>query len=53
MNAVISARTPEKFNSAGARKLPGHLGLVITGVSESRVIGKLPVAEAACHEGEP
>jgi uncharacterized protein (TIGR00369 family) len=45
-NAVISARTPERFNSAGARKLPGHLGIVITEVSESRVSGELPVVEA-------
>jgi hypothetical protein len=26
----ISVRTPEKFNSIGARKLPGHLGIIIT-----------------------
>jgi 1,4-dihydroxy-2-naphthoyl-CoA hydrolase len=39
-------RTPEQFNSAGARKLPGHLGVVITEVSASRVSGELPVVEA-------
>jgi 1,4-dihydroxy-2-naphthoyl-CoA hydrolase len=39
-------RTPERFNSAGARKLPGHLGIVITEVGESRVAGELPVVES-------
>jgi len=39
-------RTPEGFNSAGARKLPGHLGIVITEVNESRVVGELPVVES-------
>jgi 1,4-dihydroxy-2-naphthoyl-CoA hydrolase len=38
-------RTPEKFNIAGARKLPGHLGIVITEVGASRVSGELPVVE--------
>jgi 1,4-dihydroxy-2-naphthoyl-CoA hydrolase len=38
-------RTPERFNKAGAAKLPGHLGLVITEVSESRVVGELPVVQ--------
>jgi 1,4-dihydroxy-2-naphthoyl-CoA hydrolase len=38
-------RTPERFNSAGARKLPGHLGIVITEVTDSRVAGELPVVE--------
>jgi uncharacterized protein (TIGR00369 family) len=42
----IAKRTPERFNSAGARKLPGHLGIVITEVSESRVEGELPVVES-------
>ena len=41
-----SGRTPERFNSAGARKLPGHLGIVITEVSDSRVVGELPVVES-------
>jgi 1,4-dihydroxy-2-naphthoyl-CoA hydrolase len=36
-------RTPERFNSAGAGRLPGHLGIVITEVSASRVSGELPV----------
>jgi 1,4-dihydroxy-2-naphthoyl-CoA hydrolase len=39
-------RTPQGFNSAGARKLPGHLGIVITEVSASRVSGELPVVES-------
>ena len=39
-------RTPQRFNSVGAGKLPGHLGIVITEVSESRVSGELPVVEA-------
>lgn len=39
-------RTPQRFNSAGAGKLPGHLGIVITEVSASRVSGELPVVES-------
>jgi 1,4-dihydroxy-2-naphthoyl-CoA hydrolase len=39
-------RTPQGFNSIGARKLPGHLGIVITEVSASRVSGELPVVES-------
>jgi 1,4-dihydroxy-2-naphthoyl-CoA hydrolase len=39
-------RTPQRFNSAGAGKLPGHLGIVITEVSTSRVSGELPVVES-------
>ena len=39
-------RTPETFNSIGARKLPGHLGIVITEVSGLRVSGELPVVES-------
>jgi uncharacterized protein (TIGR00369 family) len=42
----IAMRTPESFNRAGARKLPGHLGIVITEVGESRVCGELPVIES-------
>jgi 1,4-dihydroxy-2-naphthoyl-CoA hydrolase len=42
----ISVRTPEKFNSIGARKLPGHLGIIITEVSASRVSGELGVVES-------
>jgi 1,4-dihydroxy-2-naphthoyl-CoA hydrolase len=41
-----SRRTPERFNSAGAGKLPGHLGIVITEVSDLRVAGELPVVES-------
>jgi 1,4-dihydroxy-2-naphthoyl-CoA hydrolase len=41
-----SRRTPESFNSAGVRKLPGHLGIVITEVSDTRVAGELPVVES-------
>ena len=39
-------RTPQKFNSIGVGKLPGHLGIVITEVSASRVSGELPVVES-------
>jgi 1,4-dihydroxy-2-naphthoyl-CoA hydrolase len=39
-------RTPQTFNGIGARKLPGHLGIVITEVSASRVIGELAVVES-------
>jgi 1,4-dihydroxy-2-naphthoyl-CoA hydrolase len=39
-------RTPAWFNKAGAAKLPGYLGVVITEVSESRVVGELPVVES-------
>jgi 1,4-dihydroxy-2-naphthoyl-CoA hydrolase len=47
MSDILSPRrTPERFNSAGARKLPGHLGIVITEVSDSRVAGELPVVES-------
>jgi uncharacterized protein (TIGR00369 family) len=47
MNTEFTAmRTPEAFNLAGARKLPGHLGIIITEVSASRVIGELPVVES-------
>jgi len=42
----ITARTPEAFNQAGARKLPGHLGIVITEVSAARISGELPVVES-------
>jgi 1,4-dihydroxy-2-naphthoyl-CoA hydrolase len=42
----ITLRTPQRFNSVGAGKLPGHLGIVITEVSASRVSGELPVAES-------
>lgn len=47
MSEAPSAKhTPERFNSAGARKLPGHLGIVITEVSDTRVAGELPVVES-------
>lgn len=39
-------RTPQRFNSIGVGKLPGHLGIVITEVGASRVSGELPVVEA-------
>jgi uncharacterized protein (TIGR00369 family) len=42
----IATRTPEAFNRAGARKLPGHLGIIITDLSASRVSGELPVVES-------
>src|SRR5260370_18997008 len=42
----MTMRTPEAFNQAGARKLPGHLGIIITEVSAARVSGELPVAES-------
>ena len=51
----ITMRTPEAFNQAGARKLPGHLGIIITEVSAARVTGELPVVEAvmAPNQGRP
>ena len=42
----LALRTPHSFNSIGARKLPGHLGIVITEVSASRVSGELAVVES-------
>jgi 1,4-dihydroxy-2-naphthoyl-CoA hydrolase len=41
-----SLHTPQRFNSAGAGKLPGHLGIVIVEVNDSRVVGELPVVES-------
>jgi 1,4-dihydroxy-2-naphthoyl-CoA hydrolase len=43
---LITARTPEAFNQAGTRKLPGHLGIIITEVCAARVSGELPVVES-------
>jgi 1,4-dihydroxy-2-naphthoyl-CoA hydrolase len=37
--------TPEGFNGIGTGKLPGHLGIVITAVSESQVEAELTVNE--------
>lgn len=42
----LSLRTPQTFNNVGARKLPGHLGILITEVSAGRVSGELPVVES-------
>jgi 1,4-dihydroxy-2-naphthoyl-CoA hydrolase len=42
----LSARTPQRFNSIGVGKLPGHLGIIITEVSAARVSGELPVVES-------
>jgi 1,4-dihydroxy-2-naphthoyl-CoA hydrolase len=42
----ITLRTPEGFNSIGARKLPGHLGIIITEVSATRVSGELTIVES-------
>ena len=42
----LTRLTPQGFNSVGARKLPGHLGIVITEVSAARVSGELPVVES-------
>lgn len=41
----LALRTPQTFNVIGARKLPGHLGILITEVSASRLSGELPVSE--------
>jgi 1,4-dihydroxy-2-naphthoyl-CoA hydrolase len=41
-----SIHTPQRFNSAGAGKLPGHLGIVIVEVNLARVVGELPVVES-------
>jgi 1,4-dihydroxy-2-naphthoyl-CoA hydrolase len=45
-DAFKSLRTPENFNKAGASKLPGHLGVIITEVNESRIVGELAVGES-------
>jgi 1,4-dihydroxy-2-naphthoyl-CoA hydrolase len=37
--------TPESFNGIGTGKLPGHLGIVITHVSESEVGAQIAVNE--------
>ena len=37
--------TPEQFNTFGARCLPGHLGIVITGVNGTEVRSELPVRQ--------
>jgi 1,4-dihydroxy-2-naphthoyl-CoA hydrolase len=37
--------TPERFNSAGLGKLPGHLGIVILIIGKTEVIGELPVTQ--------
>lgn len=42
----LTVRTPQSFNAIGAGKLPGHLGIVITEVSASRVSGQLAVVES-------
>ncbi len=39
-------RTPEGFNGIGARKLPGHLGIVITEINAARVNGELTIVES-------
>jgi 1,4-dihydroxy-2-naphthoyl-CoA hydrolase len=38
--------TPEYFNERGVGKLPGHLGIIITHISEAQVIGELPVLQS-------
>jgi uncharacterized protein (TIGR00369 family) len=38
--------TPEHFNQRGVGHLPGHLGIVITQVSEREVRSELPVHQA-------
>jgi 1,4-dihydroxy-2-naphthoyl-CoA hydrolase len=45
-NELLGMRTPESFNAGGARKLPGHLGIVIMEVTQARVSGELPVVES-------
>ena len=40
-NELLGVRTPEAFNTGGARKLPGHLGILITEVTPQRVTGIL------------
>ena len=42
----IPAVSLESLNKIGLGKLPGHLGIVITEVSASRVCGELPVVES-------
>jgi 1,4-dihydroxy-2-naphthoyl-CoA hydrolase len=38
--------TPEYFNEFGTGKLPGHLGIVVTHVSESRTEAEMAITEA-------
>jgi 1,4-dihydroxy-2-naphthoyl-CoA hydrolase len=38
--------TPELFNQRGVGKLPGHLGIVVTRVTESEVRAEFPVVES-------
>jgi len=38
-------QTPENFNAFGARNLPGHLGIVITGVNGKEIRSELPVRQ--------
>jgi uncharacterized protein (TIGR00369 family) len=35
--------TPDQFNQRGAEYLPGHLGIIITGVSEAQIRAELAV----------
>jgi 1,4-dihydroxy-2-naphthoyl-CoA hydrolase len=37
--------TPEDFNRRGTGKLPGHLGIVVTQVSESEMVAELAINE--------
>ena len=36
-------KTPDDFNTLGAGRLPGHLGIMITSTSDERMAGRLDV----------
>ena len=38
--------TAERFNAMSARKLPGHLGIVITEVNDAQISGELTITES-------
>lgn len=38
--------TPEQYNTRGADKLPGHLGILITAASVTEIIGELRIQAA-------
>lgn len=45
MPATTNNTSVEKLNKANEGKLPGHLGLVITEVSDGKVVGRLKVRQ--------
>ena len=52
MPATTNTTSVEDLNRANEGKLPGHLGLVVTEVSEGRVVGRLEVRpDLVAHTG--